>query len=158
MIVFRKQACMDDNCECFQSPIKAKEPFEKLLQNEKYLFPTITPDPDRQGHYMTYDQLMDAREHSTAGAYFDTWRSFGSCKSCKYVFSSVKDATRHKAQIHGGKRAYDSMDVDEGERQYICPLCNTSYPTQYMKYRHQQERGHMMDRGRPVNGLNLTLE
>ena len=101
MIIFRKQACLDDNCECFKSPIKAKEPFEKLIQNEKYLFPTITPDPDHPGHYMTYDQLMGAREHSTAGVYFDTWSAFGSCKSCNMSFLQLKmlHATKLKFMV-----------------------------------------------------------
>ena len=159
MIIFRKHACMNLDSECFQTPIKAKRVFGKLTVHENYLFPTITRDPANPDHYMTFEQLLEARELSSAGAHFDTWRSFGSCKACRYVFSSAKDAQRHKAQIHGGKRTYDSLEPDVNEqREYVCLICDTSYPSLYMKYRHQQERGHLMDRGRPVRQLNLVQE
>ena len=62
-------------------------------------------------------------------------------------------------EIHGGKRTYDSLEPDVNEqREYVCLICDTSYPSLYMKYRHQQERGHLMDRGRPVRQLNLVQE
>ena len=157
MIIFSRQACRDDSCPCFQTPIKATHAFDQLLKNERYLFPTITPLPARPDHYMTYEQLVAAEQQSVAGSYFDTW-SFGSCKKCRYVFSSAKDAQRHKAMIHGGKRSYDSMGVDtDQDRTYICGLCNTAFPTYYMLYRHKKETGHLLPRGRPQN-LALELE
>ena len=81
---------------------------------------------------MTYEQLVDADHQSVAGSNFDSW-NFGLCQKCRYVFSSAKDAQRHKAMIHGGKRAYDALDVDNDEDQsYVCGACYVSFPTYYM--------------------------
>ena len=157
MIMFSKLACRDETCACFQTPIKATDAFEQLMKNEVNLFPTITPDPAHPDHYMTYERLVAAERLSVAGSYFSTW-NHGSCKKCRYVFSSAKDAQRHKAMIHKGKRAYDAMDVDnDQDRSFICGPCNVSFPTYYMAYRHRKENGHLLPNGRPQN-LTLELE
>ncbi len=130
MIIFSKQGCRDEECSCFLSPIKATDAFEELLKNEQYLFPTITPDPAHPGHYQTYEQLLAADQLSVTGSFFDTW-NFGSCKKCRYVFSSAKDAQRHKAMVHAGTRAYDAIGIEnELKMNWIVPtsaLCATAH-------------------------------
>ena len=158
MIIFSKQGCRDESCSCFLTPIEATDAFEELLKNEQYLFPTITPDPAHAGHYQTYEQLLAVDQMSVTGSFFDTW-NFGSCKKCRYVFSSAKDAQRHKAMVHGGKRPYDAIEVENVlDRSYICGMCNVSFPTYYMAYRHKREQGHLLPRGNPGRRQNLVLE
>ena len=57
------------------------------------------------------------------------------------------------------KRPYDAIEVENVlDRSYICGMCNVSFPTYYMAYRHKREQGQLLPRRNPGRRQNLVLE
>ena len=158
MVIFRKGFCKSERCRCSTT---IKEP-NLLPGSNAYLFPPITRDPNKDGHFKTYHQLLDTDEYDDIGLHFNL-NSIGSCEKCRYVFSSESDKDRHILLVHKGKRAYNRNNLQDNPAPVIppvippedrdptwkCQVCNDLFRTQYQLRKHRDDTGHVTKRGRP---------
>ena len=122
LVIFRKGFCGSRSCSCKDT---IKEP-NLVPGSRESLFPSITKDPNLNGPFMTYHQLVDTERHDEIGQHF-TLNNHGRCHKCRYIFSSESDKDRHILLVHKGKKPTinrEMMQMMPLLRRSLSPLLN----------------------------------
>lgn len=159
--------CESLSClHCSVNPVKSTSAVAHLRQNGGMLSPL--PSPWHADHYCTF---LEAETFSALGKrakrdqYCPTKMQSGvdQCElSCRYIFSSKADKTRHMMMCHHNWKSKACDDVPADRPVVKCYFvtddgeCGLIFSTRYQLSKHQDQTGHKMKRGRRPSKMDCN--